>query len=70
MDILALDYHKKIADIEKDLDKIMARYWSSVKHKHSFVARDYLLRDADKLVRELERYRHKLYTLEASQGVA
>lgn len=70
MDIIAIDYQRKVKETEKAIDKTMARYWSSVKHGHSTIARDYLLRDADKLVRELEHYREKAYTAQASQGVA
>lgn len=70
MDYSKTTYLTWIKELERDIDAEMRAYWRLVEVRGSDWARHGCLNRADKRIAELEKYRQKLYYLEASQGQA
>ena len=70
MDYSKTTYIAWIKRLERDIDAEMRAYWRLVEVNGSHLARHGCLNRADKRIRELEKYRERLYHLQASQGQA
>lgn len=68
LDYSKATYRQWIREAEQRIDSEMRSYWRLVQFRGSEAARHRCLNEADKYTRELEKYRQKLYHLEASQG--
>jgi hypothetical protein len=63
-------YKLWIQEVEQHIDAEMRAYWRLIEINGSFIARHARLNKADRYVRELEKYRQRLYNAQASQGLA